>query len=242
MDRRPEPDTSVTTLTPETVRGVGYTLSWVGAQRQILAGDLTPRVDLRALATRPHVNAVGPLAGLRGEVTVIDGVPLISRVSNVSVRVEQSFEHRACFLVQAEVPRWTWTTESGHLPEWAALGPFLRRVVSVAGIDPDRPFPFRVVGRAESGTIHVLDKRDDRRHSPELHEEAKVQFALHDEDIEMIGFHSENHRGIFVPRESPIHAHLAARGRTIAGHVDALQLGEGWRIAVPSAAPEENET
>ena len=67
----------------------------MGAQRQVLAGDLTSRADLRRLAAVPHVNAVGPLAGLRGEVTVIDGVPLIFMVSAGAVRVDQSFEREA---------------------------------------------------------------------------------------------------------------------------------------------------
>lgn len=231
----------MTATSGEVVRGQGYTLGWVGAQRQVLAGDLTSRADLRRLAAVPHINAVGPLAGLRGEVTVIDGVPLISIVSAGAVRVDQSFEREACFLVHAEVPAWRWLPQRETLPAWPALEPVLRRAAADAGLDAERPFPFRLVGRAESGSIHVLDKRDDRPHSPELHEEAKVRFTLADDDVDVIGFYSEQHHGIFVPRESPIHAHLAARGRTIAGHVDALRLGDGWRIGVPSAAPEETE-
>lgn len=111
----------------DTIAGPGYTLTWVGAQRRLLAGDLTPCADLRDLAGLPHTYAVGPLAGLRGEVTLIDGAPLGSTISAGSVRVEQSFAHEACFLVHAQVPRWQWLANDGILPSWPALGPALRR-------------------------------------------------------------------------------------------------------------------
>jgi acetolactate decarboxylase len=167
---------------------------------------------------------------------------LISTMAAGTIRTDQSFEHHACFLVYAEVPQWRWIAQSRPLPAWPTLESLLRRVAADAGINPDGPFPFRLVGSAESGIFHVLDKRDEQRHSPERHEQVKVRFALADEEVDMIGFYSTQHQGIFVPRDSPIHAHLAARGRTIAGHVDALRLGLRWQLGLPSSEPEETRT
>ena len=116
---------------------------------------------------------MGPLAGIRGEVTLIDGECLVSTISAGEVRVERTFAREACFLVHAEVPRWQWRARDGILATWPALESVLRQSAEQSGIDPDGPFPFRITGLAESGTIHVLDKRDDRRHSHALHEEAK---------------------------------------------------------------------
>ena len=76
---------SVPTPGPE---GRGYTMGWVGAQQRVLAGDLAACADLRDLAAMPHAYAVGPLAALRGEVTVVDGIPLISTVTRDTVSVE----------------------------------------------------------------------------------------------------------------------------------------------------------
>jgi molybdopterin-binding protein len=53
---------------------------WVGAQRDVLAGGIEGLVDLRALAGRPHLYALGPLEGCRGEVSVFAGVPSIATV------------------------------------------------------------------------------------------------------------------------------------------------------------------
>jgi acetolactate decarboxylase len=215
------------------VRRPGYTLGWVGAQRHVLAGDLTPRARLQALADVPHLYALGPLAGLQGEVTVIDGAPLVTTRPGGTMRVEQSFDHRACFLVHAEVPRWQWIDQETELEAWADLAPLVRRAAADAGLDAADPVPFRMMGRAATGTVHVLDRRDDRLHSPERHETIKVRFPLSADDVEVIGFYSDQHHGVFVPKDSPLHAHLAARNRAFAGHVDALRLDAGWRLGLP---------
>ena len=61
---------------------------WVGAQRDVLAGGIGGLVDLRTLAGRPHLYALGPLEGCRGEVSVFDGVPSIARVVDGQAAVE----------------------------------------------------------------------------------------------------------------------------------------------------------
>ncbi len=131
-----------------TVHGPGYSMGWAGAQRDVLAGDLSAHADLRGLAALPHVNALGPLAALRGEVTVIDGMPFVSTVAAGGVAVEQSFAHHACFLVYAQVRRWRWTAVDGALAAMADLDPILLRAAAAAGLDPDAPFPFRCHGRS----------------------------------------------------------------------------------------------
>ena len=223
------------------VHGPGYRLGWVGAQRDVLAGDLTARADVGELASRPHCSALGPLAALAGEVTVIDGVPFVSTVAGGEAIVERSFACRACFLVYAEVPRWRWISVDGALSAVADLDPIVVRAAADAGIDPDAPFPFRCRGRAPAGTIHVLDKRDGLPHNPARHEAAKVHFELSHDDVESIGFRSVRHQGVFVPGGSSMHIHLTARGGRLAGHVDALQFNPGWGLALPAAATPEDQ-
>jgi len=222
--------------------GPGYAMGWIGAQRQVLAGDLSARADLREFAATAHLHALGPREALQGEITVVDGVPFISTVAAGAVAVERSFAHRACFLVYAQVPRWRWAVRGGPLPGLADLEPILGGASARSGIGPDDPYPFFITGRAALAAIHVLDKRDGLPHSPERHEEAKVHFTLSDEEVELVGFHSTCHQGVFVPRASTMHIHLTARGGHLAGHVDALQLTDGWRLALPAAGGPEEST
>jgi hypothetical protein len=86
------------------IRGQGFDLSFVGAQREtIVNGKLASAIDVKTLASRPHVYAIGPIEELRGEVTIINGRPALARVAqDGKVQVTESFETGAPFLVWAE--------------------------------------------------------------------------------------------------------------------------------------------
>jgi hypothetical protein len=112
----------------------------------------------------PHLYAVGPLEGVRGEVSIFDGVPSIARVSAGRVVVEESFAHRACFLVYAQVRRWRDTEVSREYASLAGIESHVVATAAEAGLDVEQPFPFGILGHARSVTVHVFDKRDDSRH------------------------------------------------------------------------------
>jgi hypothetical protein len=49
----------------------------------------------------PHLYGLGPLEGLRGEVSIFDSVPSIARIERETVVTAASWSARACFLVWA---------------------------------------------------------------------------------------------------------------------------------------------
>ncbi len=79
---------------------------WVGAQRYVLGGDIDGKVVLRSLMGVPHLYALGPRVGVSGEITVFDGTPGIARVIDGRIRLEDSADHAACFLVWDHVETW----------------------------------------------------------------------------------------------------------------------------------------
>jgi acetolactate decarboxylase len=81
----------------------------------------------------------------------------------------------------------------------------------------------------------VLDKRDGLAHNPERHEQAKVRRTLEHAPVELVGFYSRQHRGIFTPGESNVHVHLQTEDGRISGHLETIRLAPGARIAVPEA-------
>jgi acetolactate decarboxylase len=206
---------------------------WIGAQRDVLAGDVHGHVALADLSGTPHLYGLGPLDGLRGEVSIFDGVPSIARIQEGAVVTATGWQARACFLVWAQVAKWSEhaTTEPAGL-DWIE-----REVVALAGgqgLDMARPFPFRIRGLA-GATLHVLDKRDGLPHNSERHEEAKVRRTLERTEVELIGFYSRDHRGIFTPKESNVHVHLRTGDGGISGHLEAIRLEAGSRVGVPAA-------
>jgi hypothetical protein len=87
-------------------RDAGYTVKWVGAQRNVLQGDISGHIALSSLSDLPNLYAVGPAERLRGEVSIFDSVPSISRITDGSLKIETNFNHGACFLVYAQVSAW----------------------------------------------------------------------------------------------------------------------------------------
>jgi hypothetical protein len=89
------------------IKGDGYDLWFIGAQREtIMNGKLAAALDLRTLASRPHLYGIGPMEQLRGEVTIADSRPALARVaSDGAVKVTPSFEvarHQASRLIGAK--------------------------------------------------------------------------------------------------------------------------------------------
>jgi acetolactate decarboxylase len=208
---------------------------WAGAQRDVLGGDLHGHVDLETLASTPHLYGLGPLEGVRGEVSIFGGEPSIARIEAGAVMTASTWRARACFLVWASVPVWAERALEASAP---SLDDVEREVVALAratGLDPDRPFPFRVRATAVLATLHVLDKRDGLPHTPERHEQAKVRRTLEHTAVELVGFYSRQHRGIFTPKESNVHVHLRTEDARVSGHLEAIQLTPGARLAVPAA-------
>ena len=209
------------------------TVQWVGAQRDVLGGDIGGKIALASLAGRRHLYALGPRAGVSGEVTVLDGVPWIARVIDGRLDIEQSFAHEACFLVYAEVPAWAESPQPTAVDGESALEAALLRAARAGALNVEEPFPFLVRADAANATIHVLDKRDGLPHTPARHEQAKVRFQIDGAPLDVIGFHSARHRGVFTPGDSNLHMHLRTRDGRVSGHVERLAIPAGAVVAVP---------
>jgi acetolactate decarboxylase len=53
------------------------------------------------------------------------------------------------------------------------------------------------------------------------------------EAVNVLGFYSTRHRGIFTPRESDLHMHLRTADGHASGHVERIAVAAGATIAVP---------
>lgn len=212
-------------------------VAWIGAQRDVLAGDLRATVTLVELKRFEHLYGLGPLEGLRGEISVFDGVPLIARVIDDKIVVDTDSGAGACFLVYADVVSWRWTTVRSSL-----LSSDEESLVGRLGEERDlasgaAPLAFLLRGVATTLVFHVLDKRDGLPHSPARHEQAKVRRTIRQRDVEVIGFHSTAHRGIFTPADSNVHMHFRTTDGHASGHVERVELAPGSALGLPAGEP-----
>jgi hypothetical protein len=206
---------------------------WVGAQRDVLGGDVSGKISLGSLAGLPHLYALGPRAGVSGEITVFDDEPCVAQILDGHLRVDKSIQHEACFLVYDQVDAWHVDVQRQPIDGEAALEAAVLRAARDVGVDDAAPLIFLVRADAAEATFHVLDKRDGLPHTPALHERAKVRFQIEKQPVEVLGFYSTRHRGIFTPGDSDLHMHLRTLDGRASGHVERITVEPGAVIAVP---------
>jgi acetolactate decarboxylase len=203
----------------------GPTVRWAGTFREVMRGEIAPRVDMATLAGLPHLYAVGALDGLRGEITVLDGEPSIARVVDGRVVIDSGFAHRSPFLVWAQIERWREVPVPPGLGDLAALERFLGDAVAAAGLDSRQPVPFVVRARPGRVDFHILDRRGDGGPAAGAHDQHAARFVLVDLPVELVGFRSDGHQGVLTHHGSTAHVHVRTADRRQSGHVDDVRLG-----------------
>ena len=191
-------------------------------------------ISLERLAGLPHLYAVGPSDGLRGEITVLDGRAYVARVEHGRVVVDRSVRSEAPFLVWAQVERWKEVAIPATVVDERDLEGFVADRAQALGMAPATPFVFLVSGVPERVQLHVLDKRDDRVHTRALHEEIKVRCVIAHAPVDIVGFYSEAHAGVFIPDGRRAHMHVCTADARVSGHVDHVRLAPGMALRLPA--------
>ena len=66
-----------------------------------------------------------------------------------------------------------------------------------------------------------------------------MRFELERQPVEVLGFHSSRHRGIFTPLDSDLHLHFRTLDGHASGHVERIALEPGAVIGVPGISAQE---
>ncbi len=218
----------------------GGVVRWVGAQREVLAGDFRSHVNLSSLAELSHLYGLGPLAGLRGEISIFDGFAAVSRVRDGRDETAVGPAPAAVeapFLVYAQVAAWDERVLAHAVEDLGRLDAIVCDAARDRKLDVARPVPFLLRSVAAWAEFHVLDKRDDAPHDAREHERIKVRFTLSASPLEILGFRSDRHRGVFTPSDSSVHLHCRTPDGRRSGHVDQLRLPGGTVLALPRRWP-----
>lgn len=211
--------------------------SW-GTMREVMRdGLIAGRVGVREVA-RPGTYGLGALEGLRGEVTIDNGVAHVSVVENGAAR-ERLAEpgDRAALLVVGHVRKW-----SAHaLPAIGSLTEledFIARTARAAGLAPStEPFLLRVEGSFQELSMHVVNGS-----CPRAHPEGPAPWRLSAGSGQgvLVGIYAEGREGTLTHHGRRIHVHALLRtleGRPLSGHVDGLSMTAGGRLQLPQAPP-----
>ncbi len=208
-------------------------------------GDTSAQVRLDALRIGPGVWGVGALAGLSGEIVVVNGRILVSRGSDPQGRTSPANASDAAALYAGAI------VESWHervVPETMTRAAFERYVQASAleiGLSPDAPFAFRLEGTLPSLTWHVVTGQP-----------ASAAATL-GHGVGHGGTHANKHAGMHVHKESGsigmlvgiysgaalegvvshpnerFHLHVIDPSLTRSGHVDDYSVSAGAVLYLP---------
>lgn len=188
-------------------------------------GALGPQVKMDSLvADGPGVYGLGPLSYLRGELLLYDGIPFASiadSAGGMKVSVEPSAT--APFFVYARADQW----EQRDLPDSISDIGKLERYLHLWAGESNRPFPFLLKGRVREARIHIQNLPPGTPvRSPQEAHQGQLDFDLIDRDVDILGFFSTRHKGVFTHHDSYVHMHLITTDRSQMGHLDSWTPGD----------------
>jgi acetolactate decarboxylase len=116
----------------------------------------------------------------------------------------------------------------------ASLDAFLSERLRQRGVALDVPVPLRITGPVSELGWHVVDgSKLSAGAGHEDHARTATSGVLGADEVELVGFFSTAHQGVFTHRGASSHFHVIAREPLLTGHVDAVTLRAGARLWLP---------
>jgi acetolactate decarboxylase len=219
------------------------TVQWKGALKRVHHGDSSATLHLSQFEKTPHLYAIGPVAGLDGEITVLDSQFYVAQVRDGKIQLKQDPSISASFLVWAEVPAWQTPVKIQHkIQGEKQLTVWIENKAKEQGLNLDEPFPFLIQADFESAQFHVLaaapqakmptHKHHQAHGMPSGHLKQAKKVRLQNESAQVLGFYSRHHGGVFTHMGSQIHLHLYNQ-KGHSGHLDDFVLNAKSQLIFP---------
>ncbi|AZQ43918.1 acetolactate decarboxylase [Nonlabens ponticola] len=192
-----------------------------GAMRNVmLRGDLSNTIKLDTLDTQ-NLYGIGPATALTGELMVFDGDIYISRIENDGLmKVEKTANASAPFFVYAQAYQWKEIEVPATVSDLSSLELFIQSQLKDQSIET----MFKLEGKVSNAFIHVQNLAPGSViKSPQDAHKGQRNFTLENEEVVMVGFYSQHHKGIYTHHDSNIHVHLMTTNRNAMGHLDAVE-------------------
>tara|TARA_R110001632_G_scaffold92043_7_gene196934 strand:+ start:156 stop:881 length:726 start_codon:yes stop_codon:yes gene_type:complete len=196
----------------------------VGAMKNVMwNGELGSSIDLDTISDRKGLYGLGPISYLKGELLINDGKSYMSKVATDStMTVEKTFDVSAPFFVYANITEW----HEIDVPMTIKSIQNLETFIDEKTTDYKRPFPFKLEGLVSNAIIHTQNLAEGTKvSSPEEAHHGQANYGLTNEEVEIIGFFSTEHKGVFTHHDSFIHMHLITKDERSMGHLDELEIG-----------------
>ncbi len=196
----------------------------VGTMKNVMwNGELGSSIDLDTITNKIGLYGLGPESYLKGELLINNGKSYVSKVTSDSTMiVEKRFDVSAPFFVYVNSTEW----DKLELPSNIKSIQDLENFIDVKTTDFNRPFAFKLIGKVSNATIHIQNLPEGTKiSSPKEAHLGQTNYKLKNENIEIVGFFSTKHKGVFTHRDSFLHMHLITADESKMGHLDELEIG-----------------
>lgn len=200
------------------------------------------RVKLADLTRKPHFYAVGALERLTGEISIIDGKPIVTSVGpdgklkSVNDRVGSL---QATLLVGGSVSEWN----EVRLSDAVEADDFDKLVGEQAkkhGVDTSRPFLFLIDGEFTDVRLHVINgacpMHARLRNKPLAENQKPFESEFKQVSGKLIGVFARDAVGKLTHPATSVHAHLifeSEAGDLLTGHLEQVGLSSGAILKLP---------
>jgi acetolactate decarboxylase len=197
----------------------------VGAMQHVMwKGELGDSIDIDTISDKNGLYGLGPVSFLTGEILINNGDSYVSKVtSDSTMTVEKSFNVSAPFFVYTNVEEWSVI----ELPPAIKTIKDVEKFIDEKTTNYKRPFAFKLSGQVSEVIIHSQNlPKGTKVSSPDDAHQGQTNYELSNEEAEIIGFFSTEHKGVFTHHDSFLHMHLITKDKRKMGHLDKLKIGK----------------
>ncbi len=198
----------------------------VGEMKNVMwKGQLYGNIKLDSISNKTNLYGLGPVDYLSGEILIIDGKSYKSTVvSDTTMIVEETYDIKAPFFGYANITKWMEHTLPDSIQTIQELETYLNNVT----IHSPRPFMFKLAGTVEQATIHIVNlPKGSKVTSPDDAHKGQKNYQVKNEEADIIGFFSTEHKAIFTHHDTYLHMHLMTTDRKKMGHLDEVLFKKG---------------
>src|SRR5690554_287843 len=209
-----------------TAQKANNSINIVGQMKDVMwKGELYGNIELDTIANKTNLYGLGPVEYLAGEILIIDGKSYKSTVvSDTTMKVEETYEIKAPFFGYANISKWIEQALPDSIQTIQQLEQYLDKVTESS----PRPFMFKLAGTVEQATIHIVNLPEGSKvSSPDEAHKGQINYKLKNEQSEIIGFFSTEHKAIFTHHDTYLHMHLITTDRQKMGHLDEVLFKKG---------------
>lgn len=215
------------------------------------SGNTAAQVKLQNIRQSKGTWGVGALAGLKGEIILVDGNMLVTPGSDIQGKTTASKStDEAVLWASAEVKQWQQVTVPKNMSQ-AEFEAFVVQQAKLLNLNLDQPFPFRVQGNYTHLIWHVVTGEKDASNTNSSHQQDHSAASSH------AGGHANNQSGQKIFRNPTLtgnlvgmysgkalegvishpgerfHAHFIDSALSASGHVDQYNVQSGAALFLP---------